>query len=365
MKDILFTPFKIGSITVKNRLVRSACSERGSDNNGEVSAGLVKLYEELAKGGAGLVITGYAFVHPSGRCNPRQIGIHDDDNLPSLRKLTDAFHQASPDAKIFIQIVHGGRQCRAYNVSKVLAPSPVPFDGVTPHPLTEKEIEELIESFTDSAQRASIAGFDGVQLHAAHGFLISQFLSSFTNRRKDSWGGSRENRRRFFLEIIKKIRSRLGGDFPITTKINCSDFLEGIGVTPDEAAETIAAAQEAGLDAVEISGGILDTPPEKGAVRKGIDKREKEAYFLEEAKIIRKAVSIPMMLAGGIRSAQTARNLLINGDVDFVSMCRPFIREPDLPNKFMTGISTKALCVSCQGCLINTGEMVKCVLEEV
>lgn len=359
--DIIFSPFDIGKMRIKNRVVRSATSERGANEDGTVTDNLIKMYEQLGAGGAGIVITGYSYVLKSGRCNLRQLGVHDDSVVDGLKKLTEAFHKASSGGKIVMQLVHGGRQVKPYAASEVLAPSAVPLGEVTPRPLEPDEIMTIVEAFGDAALRAKEAGFDGVQIHAAHGFLVSSFLSPYLNRRNDEWGGNPENRRKFFLEIIRKIRVKVGVDYPVLAKINGSDFVED-GLEIDEAVETAAQAEQEGLDAIEVSGGIADTPQELGAIRPGIDSRDKEAYFETYARRVRGEVNVPVITVGGIRSAQVARQILRHRSADAVSMSRPFIREPDLPKRWKRG-QAKARCVSCQGCLINTGEMIECILE--
>jgi len=360
--DILFTSQYIGKMKIKNRFVRSACFERGANEDGTIKDEMIPLYERLAKGGAGLVVTGYSYIHPTGRCSFHQTGIHDDRTIPGLKKLAGAFHRADHYAKIAIQIVHGGRQVRPYAAEELVAPSAVPINGMTPRELKAGEIEELIGAFIQAAIRAKKAGFDAVQLHAAHGFLISEFNSSFTNRRTDKWGGTLENRGRFFIEIIKGIRSELGPDYPIIAKMNGSDFLQETSLFIEDAVEIARAAEKAGLDAIEISGGMSDTPADKGAIRPGIDRRSKEAYFLPQVKIIKKELKIPVIIVGGIRSAQVARKIIRRRQADFIALGRPFIREPDLPNKFRKG-TVRASCVSCNGCLINTGELLACTLD--
>ncbi len=362
-EDVIFTPFNIGSMRLKNRIVRSACSERGAKPNGEVTEKIINLYKGLSKGGVSLAITGYAYIHPSGKCNGRQLGIDKDSLIEGLKRICDAFHKASSGGKIALQIVHGGRQVKPYIATDVVAPSPVPLGGVVPRPLEEEEIWSIIKLFGDAAYRAKIAGFDAVQIHAAHGYLVSSFISPYTNRRNDKWGGSIENRSRFFVEIVKEIRRRVGSEFPVFAKVNGEDYVEG-GLTLEDSIESVRLAAEVGLDGVEVSGGIADTPPNLGAVRQGISTRSDEAYFLSSAEAFKKALKIPVITVGGIRSTQVARGILIRRQADAVSLCRPFIREWDIPRKWREG-ETRVKCVSCNGCLIDTGDMVKCVFEEM
>lgn len=362
MDDILFKPLKIGTMRLKNRLVRSATSERAADSHGIVQDGMIKMYEELAKGGAGLVITGYAYVHPSGRCGAQQTGIHSDSVVPRLKKLTDAFHRASSGGKIALQLVHGGRQAGPSLVKEVLAPSEIPIGTVYPREMREDEIQDVIEAFADAAGRAMDAGFDAVQLHGAHGFLISQFLSPYTNHRSDQWGGSPEGRWRFFFHVIRRIRQKAGDKLPLLAKVNGSDFLKDQGLNPDEVALMLPRAQGLGLDAVEISGGMSDTPQGLTATRNGIKKPADEAYFLPQARVIKKSLQIPLILVGGIRSAHVARKIIEDGDADAVAMCRPFLQEPDLPSRWMKGL-TQTRCDSCISCLSQMGDVEECIRE--
>ncbi len=363
MKDPLFSSFSIGQLEISNRLIRSACAERSANPDGSVSPVLEELYTELAVGGAGLVVTGYAFVESSGRCGARQLGIHHDSMIPGLTGLCNRFHRASPGARLFIQLVHGGRQSKPYLVPEIVAPSAVPLAGIKPRPLRHREILRIIKSFAEAGGRAKEAGFDGVQIHGAHGFLISQFNSPHTNRREDIWGGIPENRRRFFLEIIKETRKITGDDFPIIAKVNGSDFLENRGLNLEEVIPMIAAAKEAGLDGVEISGGMADTPPELSAIRGPIRRRSQEAYLLPWARSIKNAVDMPVITVGGVRSARIARDIITRQEAHGIAMCRPFIREKDIPLRWKNG-QLRSACISCGGCSIDTGGPTRCVLSK-
>ena len=363
MKDPLFTPFKIGILEIPNRLIRSACSERAADPEGFVTDELINLYVALAAGGAGMVVTGYAFVHPSGRCNARQTAVSDDRFIPGLTRLTEAFHRANPRGKIFLQVVHGGRQSKPYLVDEVVAPSPVLLGGVTPRPLRHREIIDMANAFASAALRAKQAGFDGVQLHGAHGFLISQFNSPFTNHREDLWGGTPENRSRFFIEIIGRARKLVGDDYPITAKVNGSDFLEEKGINLGQVIPMLQRAEETGIDGVEVSGGMADTPAEYAPVRGPIRLLSQEAYLLPWARSIKKEINGPVITVGGIRSAKVARKIITSNDADGVAMCRPFIRQPDLPLRWKEG-ALKSSCISCGGCSIDTGGATRCTLSE-
>jgi len=356
--SLLFTPKNIGNLEIKNRIVRSATYEKMASDDGEVTERLIECHRELARGGAGLIITGHAFVHPMGKVSHFMTGIHKDDMIPGLRRLADSVHKEG--GKIFIQINHGGRQTspEAIGGKTPLAPSPVPdrVSKTSPREMTDGEIQEVIEAFCLASERAKIAGFDAVQIHGAHGFLISEFISPYTNRREDRWGGSLENRMRFPLEVYKSVRRGVGENYPVLIKLNSSDFLEG-GLEVKESIAIALALEKEGIDAVEISGGMRES--RLGASRRDILKEDMEAYFLSNAREFRKALNIPLILVGGLRSRKVMERVLEEGTVDFVSMSRPLIREPDLPNKMKEG-KEKADCISCNGCFGIKLEYTRC-----
>lgn len=345
----LFDPIDIRGVRVPNRVVRSATSERAADEDGRVTPELVEYYRPLGAGGAGLVVTGYAYVRQDGRCNPRQLGLFDDSLVPGLAELVRGFHSASGDggAKIAAQIVHGGRQVPP-TTRDPIAPSaiPEPVLGTQPRALFEEEIEELVLDFAEAARRAMEAGFDAVQLHAAHGYLISEFLSPLTNRRTDRWGGSPQGRRRFALEIVARVREEIG-DMPLMLKLNLEDGIED-GLIAEEGLEHAVALAEAGVDAIEVSAGMLSSPKGRGAVR-GPEGSGGEGYLLSLAAKVKSVVKIPIIAVGGFRSRVVIDTVIRSGQADMVAMARPLIREPDLPKKFIEG-KDRSDCVSCSGC---------------
>ncbi len=226
-------PKKIAKLEIKNRFVRSANDEVFAGEDGEITDKLINFYKTLSEGGTGLIITSYAFIQQSGRANNKQIGVYKDNFIPGLQRLTKVIHKHGEGCKVALQLVHAGRQ--SFHVKETTAPSAIleKFSNKMPREMTTDEIEESIESFAQAARRAKEAGFDGVQLHGAHGYLISEFLSPYTNRRTDQYGGNTENRLRFVKQIYKRSRELVGVDFPILIKINCDDFLEG-GITLEE-----------------------------------------------------------------------------------------------------------------------------------
>lgn len=351
--SILFTPARIGSIDVSNRFVRSATHDFMAEEDGAITERQISLFRQLAEGEVGLIITGHAHVNPAGKASPRQIGIYDDRFIAGLSLLTKAVHQFP--AKFFLQISHAGRQTKEKYCGGIpLAPSAVyePVYKVMPRQMTAEEIKSTIDDFIQAARRAKEAGFDGVQLHIAHGYLLSSFLSPHTNRRQDEWGGPLKNRLRVILEILRGIKSLLDKDFPIIAKLNATDYLPG-GLTVEESIEAAKALERDGLDAIEVSGGSSESG--KGSMWQGLRSENEEGYFVDNATIIKKAVEIPVIGLGGIRTFKMMEKFVCEGKVDFISMSRPFIREPWLVRKFREGVIRKSECISCNKCFNPRG----------
>ena len=349
--SILFEAGSIAGLELKNRLVRSATAERMCDEDGRPEQAMIELYANLARGGVGLIITGHAFVHESGKAHPTMTAVHRDDLVPSLRALTEVVHQA--DGKVVMQINHAGRNTSEKVIGRTpVAPSPVSRvkGGPRPHELTEAEIEELVGAFGRAAGRAKAAGFDGVQLHGAHGYLINQFCSPASNWRRDRWGGSIARRLRFLEEVAAAARDEVGGDYPLLIKLGIQDSVRD-GLTLDDGVEIVRHLADWGLDAVEISGGMGAT-----SARKDILRPEDEAYFLPQARRAREATDLPLILVGGMRSLAVMESILAEGTADFISMSRPLIREPDLPNQWREGRTEPAACISCNNCWPGPGE---------
>lgn len=345
----LFDETRINGMPLRNRLVRSATWEGMCDPDGRPTERLAGYYRMLARGGAGLIITGYAFVHPAGRQLPGQMGAHADAFADDLRFVAAAVH--AEGSKICLQLVHAGGQTKADACGRQpLAPSAVkvPQFPEQPAELAKREIAELVDAFAASARRAREAGFDAVQLHAAHGYLVSQFLSPLTNRRGDEYGGGIENRARFLLEVFRAVRQAVGRDFPVMVKLNGSDNLDG-GLEVDDAVAVARMLDEEGVSAIEVSGG---TPAsgELAPVRQKIETREQEAYNLPFSVRIKSAVNCPVMVVGGLRSFELAAGIVRREEADYISLARPLIREPDLPRRWQEGDEARARCISCNGC---------------
>ncbi len=366
------TPINIGTLQVKNRFVRSATFE-GMAHDGEITNKHLELYKNLAEGGVGLIITGYAYVQRSGIGFEEMIGISDDKFIPGLRKIAEIVHKYGNNCKIVKQIVHSGRQSR--HLSKTLAPSAIleKLTNKMPKEMTNEEIKETIEAFAQAARRAKEAGFDGVQLHGAHGYLISEFLSPYTNKRTDEYGGNTEKRIKFVEEIYNRTIELVGEQFPVLIKMNGSDFLEG-GLEIEESKKIAQILEKLGFAALEISGGMWEVckrskkelgwkPTFIPESRMFVGTKNDPAYNLCFAEEIKKVVDIPVGVVGGINSLDLVEKILNKGSADFISLCRPLIREPNLPNRWIKGIGDQVVeCEYCNGCLssvVTTG--LRCV----
>lgn len=364
MSRPLFNPFRIGSIEIPNRLVRSATWEGMCTPEGVAEPRLSDLYCDLARGGVGLIISGYAYVREDGKQLPGKMGMYRNSLLPALTALTDAVHEA--EGTIFCQLVHAGGQAtnKATNF-QALAPSALEnrLYPAVPREMTVDDINLLIDAFAEAALRARDGGFDGVQLHGAHGYLISQFLSPLTNQRQDDYGGSLENRMRFLVRVYQAVRTATGPGYPVTIKLNASDNIPG-GFTIDEAVIVAKELDALGIDAIEVSSGNAASGL-LGPVRQGIDTTEKEAYNAAFAKTIKEQVQAPVMVVGGLRSLPVIENMLERGAADLFSLSRPLIREPGLVNHWHRGKNYRATCISCNGCFRPglKGEGIRCVLD--
>ncbi len=348
----LFEPFQIKNLKIPNRFVRSATYDGSAGKNGRVSERQMNLYKELALGKVGLIVTGIAFVHAAGRISPTQNSIAYDDDIAGLSRLTRMVHDLG--AKIALQVFHAGREAgKIYRKRPALAPSFVADDPLftAPHrSMDEDEIKQVIEAFGDAAGRARAAGFDAVQIHGAHAYLLSQFLSPFTNRREDKWGGTLENRLRLHREIIRAIRSKVGMDYPVFMKLGLEDCFNG-GL---EFQEGLAAAEilaRDGLDAIEISSGLRGRGYKHTEFRTGINRSDREGYFRDWCRQVKSRVNIPVIMVGGLRSFDVVEGVVRDGIADLVSLSRPLIREPNLVARWKEGDRTRATCISCNRCM--------------
>lgn len=350
----LFDKIKINQMELKNRFVRSSTWENVADEKGHLTEKLFNVYENLAKGQVGLILTGYAFVMENEQPNPGMMGIYDDSFIEEYKKLTDMVH--SYDSKIVLQIAYGGTQTRYNTDNRVIwGPSAVPEmeTGVVAKEMSKKDIEMLIKAFGDAAARAKASGFDGVQIHAAHGYLLSQFLNPYHNQRNDEYGGRIENRARIIFEVYDEIRKRVGNDYAVLIKINCQDFVEK-GLTFKESMYVCKELDKKGIDAIEVSGGTW-AAKKLGFRRLNINSSDKEAYFKSYAAQIAKEIKAPVILVGGLRSIETMERILAETEIDYFALSRPLIAEPDLIKRWYEGVRTKAKCISCNRCQTPEG----------
>lgn len=327
---------------IKNRLAKSAMSEALGTTDNRMTPGLVRLYERWAEGGTGLLITGNVMIDRRALGEPNNVAVEDERDFALLKAWAAA--GTKNGAQLWMQINHPGKQSmKGLNVENV-SPSAIPFGPelapffATPRALTEAEIEDIIQRYGRTTAIAKKAGFSGVQIHGAHGYLVSQFLSARHNQRSDRWGGTPENRRRFVLEVFREMRAQTGKDFPIGIKLNSADFQKG-GFTEEESLDVIRALSEAGIDHIEISGGTYEAPAMAGKKQQAVkdSTRRREAYFLEFAEKARLAVKTPLMVTGGFRSSAGMAEAITAGSVDFVGVARALAVEPDLPNRLLAG----------------------------
>jgi len=346
LADPLMTPQQIlgqtlvlpnGSV-LKNRIATSAMSEALGTTDNRPTDRLERLYGAWADGGIGLCITGNVMIDRRAIGEPNNVAIEDEADLQALSRWAAAGTRNG--TALWMQLNHPGKQAPKGLNRETVSPSAIPFRKdmaaffATPRALSGAEIEELIERYARAAAIAQKAGFTGVQIHGAHGYLVSQFLSPHHNQRSDEWGGSPENRRRFVLAVLAAIRKAVGASFPIGIKLNSADFQRG-GFTEEESLATIQALVAAGIDLVEISGGTYEAPAMTGVMK--ATSRAREAYFLEFAEKVRATVQVPLVVTGGFRSLAGMSTAITSGAVDLVGIARSLAIEPDLPARLLRG----------------------------
>ncbi len=367
--SVLFEPMKIKNMELQNRFVRSATIDGSAGRASRVSESQIRIYNDLARGGVGLIITGATFVHHTGQRFRSQNSIADDDCIPGLKRLTASAHRHG--AKIAVQLFHAGREGAVYQKSKnrlAIAPSVIdndPYYTDECRSMTEDEIWSVIRAFGDGAERAREAGFDAVQIHGAHGYLLSQFLSPFTNRRRDQWGGSLKNRIRIHRAIYEDIRGKVGEDYPVLIKMGVQDAYPG-GLDFSEGKLAVKSLIEMGFDAFEISSGLRGTTYDKTEFRIKIDRLDREAYYRKWCRDIKKELNIPIMIVGGLRTFDLMEEIVQKKESDFISLSRPLIREPNIIDTWKSGDRHRAKCISCNRCLegVRKGEKLRCFQEE-
>jgi 2,4-dienoyl-CoA reductase-like NADH-dependent reductase (Old Yellow Enzyme family) len=340
----LFEPAKLGSLTIKNWLVRSATFEFGCTEHGRITPKLTAVHTELASGGTGLIITGMMGVSPNAEINDAMVKIYDKSFVKDFSELVDAVHKAG--GKIVVQLGHCGAKAKVITRGDhPYAPSDIQLENSpAAKAMTRDEIGELVKDYGRAALRCRESGADGVQLHGAHGYLVSEFLSPYFNKRDDEYGGSIENRARLLFEIYDEIR-RSTGDFPLLIKINYSDLVEP-GITPEEAVWVCGELSKRGIDAIEVSAGVSLS----GGTRPSKTGFKAEGYFGEWAIHVASAVSVSVIAMGGFRTPEVMETLLNKSAVEAIALCRPLIREPDLPNRWERDPLTKTACISCNQC---------------
>lgn len=336
-------PFSLANgQVIKNRLFKSAMSEQLGDKQHNPMPGLVTLYQRWAKGGIGLAMTGNVMVDRAALGEPKNVVLDEQSDLAIFREWANAGKQNG--SQIWMQLNHPGKQIPKFLCDEPVAPSAISLErGLekgfnTPRALNENEIHNIIRQFVTSAKLAKQAGFSGVQIHGAHGYLVSQFLSSRHNQRDDQWGGSLENRLRFVLEVYRAIRKEVGDDFPIGIKLNSADFMKG-GFTEEESMKVVQALSANGIDLIEISGGTYESPSMMGDKNKSEPVKEstlkREAYFMDYMVKARELVSTPLVVTGGFRTGLAMNEALNTSATDFIGIARTMAVDPDFPNKLI------------------------------
>ncbi len=387
MESVLFTPIRLGSLTLPGRFAKSATLETRCTDDGFVTDALIEYYEQIARGGTPLLITGNAYFSLYSKAAPQQLAVDHDDKIPGLRRLTEAVHRHG--GKIFLQVYHVGRQAvpRLVGRKDAVSPSRVfePTLSVWPRPITREEIREAVAGFGAAAGRACEAGFDGVQIHAAHGYLISAFLTPHTNRRTDEYGGSFDNRARFLVEVYRATRERVGADLPIILKLNGSDDLPlRKGLQPEDLVQVALRMEREGVDAVEITAGHYESGLTfergqwrgffrnvttvglgrnfpwyyRGTVRLlaplldwGLSRVAgySEGFNLPYAKLFKQALKMPVICVGGFVHREAMERALTSGECDMVAVARALIADPYLYRHMRQGVPGP-VCDFCNEC---------------
>ena len=364
----LFEHTAIKSLDLENRAVRSATWSGVGDAKGYVTDRAINVYTELAQGGVGLIVTGFQYVLPNGVGIVHQVGNYTDDQIEGLSRLAGAIHAEA--GKVCAQLVHTGTKAKPDlfpEPGHIWGPSALtdPVTGSQAKEMTTNEIMELVEAYAAAAARSKQAGYDAIQLHSAHGYGINQFLSGFFNRRGDRYGGEIKSRYRFLGEVMEAVHGAVGSDFPVLVKLSGHDYAEH-GLVPEEALEVARRLADDGIDAIEVSGGSRASGEELMPSRKKIKKEEQEAYLVHLAEMVKAAVNVPVITVGGIRSSKVVNDILTDGKADYVAMCRPFIREPHLINRWKDNDLARATCISCNKCFDTAaeGNGVYCAVEK-
>lgn len=337
----------------KNRLVRSATWENMADSDGRPQPRLIDQYRVISESGVSLIVTGCAYILRGHQPNSGMMGIYDDSFRQEYQRIVNTAHKN--DCRIIIQLDNGSSQTRFKPSRVIWGPSAVPekSTSIVPKSMTSEDIQSLTQGFVNASIRACIYGFDGVQLHCAHGYALSQFLSPYSNQRQDQYGGNIMNRSRIICEISKAIREKVSDNFIIAVKINSEDFVEG-GLNQEDSLAACILLEKAGIDIIEVSGGIWASG-DLYARRPRHMASENEAYFLPYSQILAENVSCPVILTGGIRNPEIADKILESTKISFIGLSRPLLREPGLPLQWLNGSTTKSRCISCNQCFSTNG----------
>lgn len=351
----LFENVNLLGFETKNRFVRTATWENYATEDGHITNKLFDIYETLAKNEVGTIITGYANIVKEEKPNAGMMGIYDDSFIEEYKKLTSICHKYA--SKIILQLAYGGTKT-TFNVGNriIFAPSVVPelSTGTVGIEMSKDDIEYIIDAFAKSAKRAKESGFDGVEIHGAHTYLINQFLSPYYNRRSDEYGGTLENRFRFLKEIYLRIREEVGYDFSVLVKLTATEFFEG-GLTFEETKKVCIMLEELGVTALEISGNIHGKAKEMvGKVFDGIA-IEKEGYFINYAREIKNIVNVPIITVGGFTTFKGIEKRFKETGIDFFGLSRPLLSEPDLINQWKNNKDKKSRCIRCSKCRTKEG----------
>ncbi|MBI2527172.1 MAG: FAD-dependent oxidoreductase [Candidatus Rokubacteria bacterium] len=348
----LFAPGRVGTLELKNRLVFAATSSELADGDGHVTDDMVEFYAERARGGTGLLVVEATYVEQEGKRLHHNAMLHDDRYIPGMRRLAGAVHAAG--ARIALQLNHGGRESLPEISGSVpLAPSPVPSrftavgDPVMPRELDLEGIRRIIRRYVEAAVRARQAGFDAVELHGAHGYLIGQFISPEANRREDEYGGDTRRRARLFVELIQGIKQALGADFPVICRMNGCDHVAG-GLELGEAVEVAALLEAAGADSVSVSGGIHSSRPYRIVPGMSVAR----GCYVPYGAAVKARLGIPVMTVGRINTPELAEEILAHGKADFICLSRALLADPFFPAKAAAGLPDRiAPCIACNECL--------------
>lgn len=340
MMKHLFDNITLKNLKANNRLVRSATWEGIANRDGSVTEEAYSIYDEVAKGGVGVIITGFTSVAANDYYFGGMMRLSDDALIPQYKKLTDIIH--AQGVPVITQLA----------LDAYYRPVGNSFEQVEPDDMTTEELHLVRDQFIDAALRAEKAGFDGVQIHVAHFFFLSRLVSPLVNHRTDEYGGSTENRTRLVVEIIKGIREKAPA-LHITAKINSNDFMAG-GLDAAQSLDMSLHLCQAGLDSIEVSGNGTSVP--------GIRPHQNEAYFAPFAAKLAEATGVPVILVGGLRSLDTMEEVLNKTKIEMIALSRPLLREPDFPNKLKSGETTVSACVSCNGCYSSPSH--KCIFRK-